>query len=262
MGAGIWPYIPKVGILISIGLFTASIIGIVVIWKNYPFSNSNFPNEKLNKKNTHNRNKKKLNDNLILDEDFETQKNNINELLSLGLLSEKESKEKIKIINKKIELKNSERKRKEEYEKIKNKLENLLNAGLISKDEFDDKLSQFTNKKNNRKRSPKETFTFEKNMNLKVELEKLKTIISKFENRKDCIKILFDYCKSFSSESSYFYIYPSWINNESKDFIDIIIENKNLIINIINTFQENKNDRNFSKEFESYLINKLLSKKN
>ncbi len=36
MGGGIWPYIPGVGILISIGLFAASIIGIVAIWKNKP----------------------------------------------------------------------------------------------------------------------------------------------------------------------------------------------------------------------------------
>jgi hypothetical protein len=36
MGGGIWPYIPVVGILISVGLFTASIIGIVAIWKKRP----------------------------------------------------------------------------------------------------------------------------------------------------------------------------------------------------------------------------------
>jgi hypothetical protein len=36
IGGGIWPYIPGVGILISIGLFTASIIGIIAIWKKRP----------------------------------------------------------------------------------------------------------------------------------------------------------------------------------------------------------------------------------
>jgi hypothetical protein len=52
MGGGIWPYIPGVGILISIGLFTASIIGIVAIWKKKPVEGEGdiFKNkDKLNK---------------------------------------------------------------------------------------------------------------------------------------------------------------------------------------------------------------------
>lgn len=30
---GLWPYIPGPGVLVSIGLFVAAIIGIVAIWK-------------------------------------------------------------------------------------------------------------------------------------------------------------------------------------------------------------------------------------
>lgn len=30
---GLWPYIPGAGVLVSIGLFVAAIIGIVAIWK-------------------------------------------------------------------------------------------------------------------------------------------------------------------------------------------------------------------------------------
>jgi len=36
MGGGLWPYIPGPGILISIGLFVASILGIIEIWKKRP----------------------------------------------------------------------------------------------------------------------------------------------------------------------------------------------------------------------------------
>jgi hypothetical protein len=33
---GLWPYIPKVGVLVSIGLFCAAILGIIAIWKQRP----------------------------------------------------------------------------------------------------------------------------------------------------------------------------------------------------------------------------------
>ena len=33
---GLWPYIPGPGVLVSIGLFVAAIMGIVSIWKKRP----------------------------------------------------------------------------------------------------------------------------------------------------------------------------------------------------------------------------------
>lgn len=52
MCMGLWPYIPKVGILVSMGLFGAAIMGIVAIWKKRPVEGEGdiFKNkDKLNK---------------------------------------------------------------------------------------------------------------------------------------------------------------------------------------------------------------------
>jgi hypothetical protein len=49
---GLWPYIPKVGVIVSIGLFGAAIAGIVAIWKQRPVEGEGdiFKNkDKLNK---------------------------------------------------------------------------------------------------------------------------------------------------------------------------------------------------------------------
>jgi hypothetical protein len=51
MGGGLWPYIPGPGILISIGLFSASIMGIVAIWKKRPAKDDGDVFKKQNKLN-------------------------------------------------------------------------------------------------------------------------------------------------------------------------------------------------------------------
>ena len=154
---GLWPYIPGAGVPVSIGLFSAAIIGIVEIWKTRPvegegdiFKDSKLTNDRVKKINAEN-------DTL---EKQQALKLKINQLVETNVLNQFEAEEKIKSIDKKIEnikleierkendaklkegYERDKAKLKEEYERDKANLDILKKEGILTGVEYVQKLEK------------------------------------------------------------------------------------------------------------------------